>query len=207
MSIVETFREYDWASIGTNLISELIEGVSGMIEKVSAKIREVSNGIVQEFKDFFGINSPSTVFAGFGENLLEGLWNGIKNVKQWLIDKIRALGSAVTDALKSVLGINSPSKVFEDEIGVNLGLGLGAGFEKSMKQVSKDMQKAIPTDFDIQANINSAVRGSASRPDGGISLTLRIENFYNNSLQDVKELAEEISTVLASEINRKAEAF
>jgi phage-related protein len=207
MSIVDTFREYDWASIGTNLISGLIEGIGGMIEKVTSKIREVSNGIVREFKDFFGINSPSTVFAGFGENLLEGLWRGIQNVKQWLIDKIRSLGSAVTDALKSVLGINSPSKVFEDEIGVNLGLGLGAGFEKSMKQVSKDMQKAIPSDFDIQANINSAVSGSASRPDGGISLTLRIENFYNNSLQDVKELAEEISTVLASEINRKAEAF
>ena len=207
MSIVETFRGYDWASIGTNLISGLIEGVGGMIEKVTSKIREVGNGIVREFKDFFGINSPSTVFAGFGENLLEGLWSGIQNVKDWLIGKIRSLGSTVTEALKDVLGIHSPSTVFENEIGVNLGLGLGAGFEKSMKQVSKQMKDAVPTDFQIDADISATVDGIGKRGTGGISLALRIENFYNNSIQDVKELAEEISTVLASEINRKAEAF
>lgn len=206
MSIVNTFREYDWASIGTNLIEGFINGISGMIERIKEKVREVGESITTTIKDFFGINSPSTVFAGFGENLLEGLWNGIQNVKDWLIDKIRALGSTITDALKSVLGINSPSKVFEDEIGKNLGLGIGVGFEKSMKQVAGDMQKAIPTDFDLHANINGAINNSV-KPSGGIIFTLKIDNFYNNTLQDVKELAEEISVVLASEVSRKAAAF
>lgn len=205
MSIVDTFRSYDWASLGTNLILGLINGIGSMITKVSAKIREVGQSLTNTFKSFFGINSPSTVFAGFGKNLLEGLWNGIANIKDWLVKKIKSLGSTITAALKQVLGINSPSKVFEDEIGVNLGLGVGVGFEKSMATVAKNMQDAIPTDFDISANVHGAVNSSSGF--NGISLTLNIENFNNNSLQDIRSIAEEISTVLASQVNRKAEAF
>lgn len=204
-SIVNSFTSYDWASMGTNLMNGLINGIGSMITKVSAKIKEVGQKLVSTFKSFFGINSPSTVFAGFGKNLLEGLWNGISNIKDWLVKKIKSLGSTITAALKQVLGINSPSKVFEDEIGVNLGLGVGVGFEKSMAKVSKDMQNAIPTDFDVSASIHGAVNSSSGF--GGISLTLNIENFNNNSLQDIRSIAEEISTVLATQINRKAEAF
>ena len=204
-SIVDTFRQYDWASIGTNLMTGLIDGIGGMIKKVSDKIRAVGKEMIDVFKKLFGINSPSTVFAGFGKNLLEGLWNGIANIKDWLVKKIKSLGSTITDALKTVLGIHSPSTVFENEIGVNLGLGVGVGFEKSMKQVAKDMQEAIPTDFDISSNVQAAVNTNIGF--GNISLTLHIENFNNNSLQDIRSIAEEISTVLATQVNRKAEAF
>lgn len=204
-SIVDTFRQYDWASIGTNLMTGLIDGIGGMIKKVSDKIRAVGKEMIDVFKKLFGINSPSTVFAGFGKNLLEGLWNGIANIKDWLVKKIKSLGSTITDALKTVLGIHSPSTVFENEIGVNLGLGVGVGFEKSMKQVAKDMQEAIPTDFDISSNVQAAVNTNTGF--GNISLTLHIENFNNNSLQDIRSIAEEISTVLATQVNRKAEAF
>ena len=164
-----------------------------------------NNSIKTTFQNLLGIHSPSTVFAGFGKNLLEGLWNGIQNVKSWLIQKIRGLGSAITDALKAVLGIHSPSTVFENEIGKNLGLGVGIGFEKAMDKVKDDMANAIPTDFDLQANVNSTIGSTGiSR---GFSLTLHIENFYNNSLQDIRQLAEELSTVLANQVSRKAEAF
>ena len=157
------------------------------------------------FKRLFGINSPSTVFADFGKNLLEGLWNGIANIKDWLIGKLRGLGSAITDALKSVLGIHSPSTVFENEIGKNLGLGVGIGFEKAMQTVKDDMADAIPTDFDLSANVKSAVNTSGLT--GGFALYLTIENFYNNSLQDIRQLAEELSTAIAGQVNRKAQAF
>ena len=205
LSIVDTFRQYDWSSIGTNMMTGLRDGVSGMIGKIKDKFKEVVNSIKDTFKRLFGINSPSTVFAGFGKNLLQGLWNGIANIKDWLIQKIRGLGSAITGALKAVLGINSPSKVFENEIGVNLGLGVGVGFEKAMKNVKDDMADAIPTDFDISANVKSAV--NTSGVTGGFALYLTIENFYNNSLQDIRQLAEELSTAIAGQVNRKAQAF
>lgn len=95
-----------------------------------------------------------------GGELLEGLWDGIKNMQNWLVEKLKGLGHLITDALKAVFGIHSPSKVFADQIGKNLGLGIGVGFEESMKTVSKDMADAIPTDFDIAANVESSVTPS-----------------------------------------------
>jgi hypothetical protein len=40
-------------------------------------------------------------------------------------------------------------------IGDNMALGLGEGFEESMKEVNRDIQKSVPTDFDISSTINS----------------------------------------------------
>ncbi len=65
----------------------------------------------------------------------------------------------ILDDIRDFFGINSPSTVFA-EIGRNLGLGIGVGFEDVMKDVSRDMRNAIPTDFDIQAGVHSRYPGS-----------------------------------------------
>ena len=207
LAIVKAFKEFDWGTMGRNIIDGLANGIGGSVKKAVDRIKELGKKLISAFKSLFGINSPSTVFAGFGKNLLEGLWNGIKNIQSWLISKLRGLGSAITGALKSVLGIHSPSKVFEDEIGKNLGLGIGVGFEKIMKTVKEDMAEAVPTDFDLSATVSAGAGMPSTGSSGGITLSLNIENFNNNSMQDVRELAEEISTVIAGQIKRKAAAY
>ncbi len=204
LAICNTFKNYDWKELGTNIIDGLKNGIGGSITKAVEKVKELGQKIMKEFKSLLGINSPSTVFEGFGENLLEGLWNGIANIKDWLVTKIKGLGSAITSAMKTVLGINSPSKVFENEIGKNLGLGIGVGFEKVMKSVKEDMADAIPTDFDLSASVSAGASLPTGENMGGVTIALNIENFNNNSLQDVKNLAEEISTVIATQMNRRA---
>ena len=208
MSIVDTFRDYDWGSIGTNLMEGLIEGIGGMAAKVIMKIYEVAKGIYDEICDFFGIHSPSTLFADIGGYLLEGLWNGIADMKSWLVDKIRSLGSTVTEALKSVLGIHSPSTVFETQIGKNLALGLGVGFEKAMRTVRDDMAQAVPTDFDIDADVNASLRGRDTKTsDGGVTVILNIDTFNNNTDSDIHDLADELSVILAAKLSRKDAVF
>lgn len=160
----------------------------------------------QEIKNALGIHSPGSVFAGIGENLMLGLWNGISDSVGWILDKARDFGGTLIDTVKSVFGIASPSKVFADEIGKNLGLGVGVSFEDAMRDVSKDMADAIPTDFDVAANVHGTpevMPGSG----GGISLTLNIENFHNYRSEDINELADELSVILASKMNRKAATF
>ena len=148
-----------------------------------------------------------------GGNLLKGLWNGIANMKEWLVNRIRSLGSTVTAALKEVLGIHSPSTVFRDQIGKNLALGLGEGFEKTMGKVKKEMQGSVPTSFDIQANLNGVKNfalqqiPSEKKSNNDIVINLTIEKFTNNGTQDIKKLADEISTIIATQIRRKGEAF
>ena len=56
--------------------------------------------------------------------------------------------------LKVFFGIHSPSTVFRDEIGGNLAKGIGIGFENEMNSVNQEIQKALPTDFDVSSSVN-----------------------------------------------------
>lgn len=64
-------------------IPELIGGIlSGIIDGFATAdwwgiCEACFNGLIEGFKDLFGIHSPSTLFEGFGENIIEGLKIGL----------------------------------------------------------------------------------------------------------------------------------
>ena len=62
--------------------------------------------------------------------------------------------------LKSFFGIESPSKLMRDQVGKYLADGIGVGFTSEMANVTKEMQNAIPTEFDTNATIG--VKGAKS---------------------------------------------
>ena len=193
-------------SMGVKLTIQLAAGLIKAIPQLVAQLPKIIKSIVSGLKN--GLGS----MADIGRSLLQGLWNGIANVKDWLVDKIWSLGATITDTLKSILGIHSPSTVFRDEIGKNLALGLGEGFESTMKDVTRTMQDSVPKSFDMSANINtvydtiSGITPTTGTP-GGIQLTLHIDNFINQTDRDINALADEISTIIAASIRRKGVAF
>lgn len=190
------------------LIGGIVKGLLDNKGLVVDAIVKVCKAMLEGFKNFFGIHSPSTVFAGLGKNLLEGLWNGIKNMKDWLIRKIKSLGSAVTEAMKSVLGIHSPSTVFRDQIGKNMALGVGVGFETTMRDVAKRMTDSIPMDVDINATGNFTARRAQAAVSGGN----KVYNF-NVTINaadgggDVRALASRIAEEIYDEMRRKERAY
>lgn len=190
------------------LIGGIVKGLWDNKGLVVDAIVKVCKAMLEGFKNFFGIHSPSTVFAGLGKNLLEGLWNGIKNMKDWLIRKIKSLGSAVTEAMKSVLGIHSPSTVFRDQIGKNMALGVGVGFETTMRDVAKRMTDSIPMDVDINATGNFTARRAQAAISGGN----KVYNF-NVTINaadgggDVRALASCIAEEIYDEMRRKERAY
>lgn len=192
-------------NMGIQLTLQLAVGIIRAIPSLVAHLPQIIYSIINGLAQ--GLGSMSNM----GYNLLAGLWNGIANAKNWLVQKIRNLGSVITDALKTVLGIHSPSTVFKEEIGTNLALGLGEGFEDTMKSVTKQMQKDVPTSFDIDTNLNATGITTGKTPSqatqSGVNLILKIENFNNNRSQDIEQLAEEISVALATSIRRKGAAF
>ena len=115
-------------SAGINAAQNLVNGIWNEISKIPGQMLEI------------------------GTNLVQGLWNGISNATSWVLDKIKGFGESILNGIKSFFGIASPSKLFEEQIGKNLALGVGEGFEETMKNVSKQMEMAIPTDFDTSLN-------------------------------------------------------
>ena len=96
---------------------------------------------------------------------------------------------------KNFFGIASPSKLFENEVGKNLALGLGEGFTDSMKDVSKQMQNSIPTEFGVKPSSNVAYNQgfeARTQDSGGLGISVHVENFINNRAQDVQAFAQEL---------------
>lgn len=108
-----------------------------MKNKAVSAMKSMVDGIINTVK-----NLPSKMLE-IGKNIIQGIWNGISNATSWLWDKITSFCNGIVDGIKSVLGIHSPSKVLADEVGENMALGIGEGFNDSLSSVYSDMQKAI----------------------------------------------------------------
>lgn len=83
--IKEFLAKFNLFEIGRNIILSLWEGIKSFFSSLWEGIRSLGQGIINVFKDVFGIASPSRVFQDIGENLSEGLALGFEDG----IDKIR----------------------------------------------------------------------------------------------------------------------
>lgn len=101
------------------------------------------------------------------------MWQGISDAGAWLWDKISGFFGGIVDGIKSFFGIHSPSTLFAG-LGDNMAKGLGIGFGDEMKKVSEDMQNAIPSDFDVNAdcNVNGIIGSNSQAIDVTIPLTI-----------------------------------
>lgn len=79
-TLVEALKE-NWPAIkeaGLELVHGLWEGIKGAGAWLWEQLSGWASGIVGDIKDFFGIQSPSKVFAGIGGYLAEGLGVGFE---------------------------------------------------------------------------------------------------------------------------------
>lgn len=129
---------------GANLASAIVEGIIsgfGSAGKILDKgIHALGNYIIKTFKSFFGIKSPSTVFAGLGGFIIEGLANGIGDAFGLVKKAIEALAHKLPGWMKNILGIHSPSTVFH-ELGGFVGEGFANGIDATSDRVHTSTQK------------------------------------------------------------------
>ena len=115
-------------------------------------------------------------------------WNSLYD---WLDKrKISGFVSGIVTNVKGVLGIQSPSTVFSG-IGTNMSLGLGEGFTEAMNYVKEDMNKSIPTSFDIDANIRNKADFGIGR-SSNITNTFNIASMIVRNDNDIKSIAREL---------------
>ena len=76
--IVQAFESMSGEMInaGANLLHGLWEGISGAASWLWEKVSGWASSLVSGIKDFFGIHSPSTVFAEIGGNMADGVGVG-----------------------------------------------------------------------------------------------------------------------------------
>lgn len=67
----------EWGHIGENIVTGLLNGITGMWDTLVSTVKGKVSGMVSTVKNVLGIHSPSKVFTEIGENVTQGLVNGI----------------------------------------------------------------------------------------------------------------------------------
>ena len=162
--------------------------------------------------------------AEVGANLVRGLWQGIQSLAGWLWDKVSGWISSIWDGICDFLGIHSPSKEMAwvgemlvkglagsiDDNGdeaVKAAEGMAEDINGVMGDLAHDMQTALPTDFDVNGSIRSAVDGVVGKAASAFTIALNITNFNNYSSEDIRQLTNEVMETANQFAQRKGVVF
>lgn len=97
--IGDTLSPGNLARIGGDMIKGLWNGISNLAGWVMDKIKGFGKDIMDGIKGFFGIHSPSTVFADIGHNLDRGLAQGIEGSAGLVTKAIDTMSNGALNAM------------------------------------------------------------------------------------------------------------
>ena len=144
-------------AMGIELVVKLGLGLVAAIPQLVANIPMIIAAIVG------GLGEGISQISDIGGDIIRGLWEGINDMASWIGKKIKGFGESVLGGIKDFFGIHSPSKVMADQVGKNLALGIGEGFEKNIAGVNKQITGAM--DFNGGVGVVGTIGG---RTGGGV---------------------------------------
>lgn len=163
LNFFKSYYSFIWNGIVMKTVAVLMKvytTITGWIKKAIDGVVSTVAGLWGRIVNFF-TSIPGKIAGAIGDlgsigrSIVEGLWGGISSMTSWLWDKLSGFAGGIMDGLKGAFGINSPSKLMRDEVGKNLGLGVGVGLTESLGAVMKESQRFA-----------DSVAGSVSVNDG-----------------------------------------
>jgi len=87
--------------LGKNIIMGLIHGIGSMAGAVWNEVKSIGSGIVNTFKGFLGIHSPSTVMAKLAKEIGNGIVIGLEGSKSQIKTAADKLATLIQEAMKA----------------------------------------------------------------------------------------------------------
>lgn len=113
----------EFVSMGGQLLMGLAKGIAGAVGNVIKAAVNACKGVVSKIKSFFGIHSPSRVFAEIGEfldlGLAEGIEDNIKPVQSAMEEVAKETQRSFTSELNHNIISTNPQSMFEKTNGEN----------------------------------------------------------------------------------------
>lgn len=143
--------------IGENIVKGLWNGIKDMSSWIVEKVKGFGETVLNGFKNFFGIHSPSTVMADQGKYLAEGLGEGLENNTNKATQSAKVFSDAVINEVKSdieqhkqaiadILGLNVQQAVDEvdgESAGETLGSSIAEGVAKGTSTIGKSVANGV----------------------------------------------------------------
>lgn len=185
MAILNVFTLSKLVSLGKSLMTSLGEGIKGMLPNITSAGKNIISGLVSGIKSL--VTHPVTTIKGIitnirgaftsiswgsiGSNIISGIARGITSAAGAIVTAAKNAAKKALDSAKSFLGIHSPSTVFRDQVGKNMALGMGVGFEKNIpiddmnESLSNSVDKMRKMSYSITSNGPSTVDNALSKTD------------------------------------------
>lgn len=211
-----------FADIGKALMEGLGNGIKKAVNWVKDAVTSVGRSIKNWFCNLFGIHSPSKVFHEYGEYIDKGLADGIKDYAYEVENATGELGDVSMDGMESAIdkisslmdsefedptirpvfdlseiqnGVGSVGKMMSDMDGYNID-----GSFNMARQASNGMTSGA-SDVTSLDELTKSIRQLAQNPAS------QMENTFNITSDNPKEVAEEVSKILDKQYQRKATAW
>lgn len=184
--------------LGKTAISNLRNAVQSGVGSISSAARNIFNGIVNAIRNLpsrlmsLAQNAVSNIRNAFtsinwgsiGSNIISGIASGIAGAVGGLVSAAINAARSAFNAAKSFLGIHSPSTLFRDEIGLNMALGMGVGFEDNIPV--KDINNALDSVVNKISGHYVDV-GKRISPIDAITGTARVAETYQADVSNIFE--------------------
>lgn len=100
--VIETFKETDWLSVGSNIIAGIGSGISAS----AGALWDAAKGVLGSFKDnvlgFFGIKSPSRLMADeVGKYIPAGIGMGIEKNEKPMLNAAKSMSESLMSAVNT----------------------------------------------------------------------------------------------------------
>ena len=105
-AITTTFGQYDWATIGKDILEGVKNGILNAVSGVIEAAKEAASAIWNTVKSFFDIGSPSRLMAYAGQMIDEGLAGGIEKNADLVDDAMGALNESTVSQLQTQMTVN-----------------------------------------------------------------------------------------------------
>lgn len=174
-AILNVITHLNLFSTGANLIKGLGNGIKSIFSSISSIIKN----LISKIKNPFNIN-----WGSIGENIIKGIAKGISSAIGWVVNAAKKAAQSAFNAAKSLLGIHSPSTLFRDEIGLNMALGMGIGFEDNIP--IQDINSALDNAVNKISGHYAEV-GQRINPVDAITGTSRVAETYQADVSNIFE--------------------
>ena len=199
----------------SNVISSAISWAANMGRAGMQAARQLVTNCVN------GLRGLPGKMVSVGSSIVSGIIRGVTGAAGRLFSSMKSLASKALQSAKNALGINSPSKVFRDIVGRSIPEGIAVGVVKSEDEAIKsidDMTADLVKSINVGALmdsvnikpsgtiINNSNKSLASAINGlidkvtsnqdserAIQVNLNIDNFNNNTKEDINKIAEDLA--------------
>lgn len=131
----DAVTDIDWGSVGSNIIDGIVDGLNWFGGSIADTLMGFASDAWDSVCGFFGIHSPSTLFAGLGKNIDLGWARGLEKNSGAIESAMEGLEEIATPEIPDVIQNYSPAAA-------NLGSKVVNNSSRSVGNITVNMNGA-----------------------------------------------------------------